>query len=92
MSCNRDILDSFLTHYFPRKLMKAKGPAAAKAVEDKKKGLALFVPKPPTPKMLHVFGGGKGFFDKLKVRNIPYSHFDLLLTTGMYSIMMFSYS
>uniref|UniRef100_A0A8C7RJ55 Cyclic nucleotide gated channel subunit beta 3, tandem duplicate 1 n=1 Tax=Oncorhynchus mykiss TaxID=8022 RepID=A0A8C7RJ55_ONCMY len=39
-----------------KKLMKAKGPAAAKAVEDKKKGLALFGPKPPTPKMLRVFG------------------------------------
>uniref|UniRef100_A0A8C7IT32 Cyclic nucleotide gated channel subunit beta 3 n=1 Tax=Oncorhynchus kisutch TaxID=8019 RepID=A0A8C7IT32_ONCKI len=69
-----------------KKLMKAKGPAAAKAVEDKKKGLALFGPKPPTPKMLRVFGGDKGFLEKLKVRNIPYSHFDLLLTAGMYRI------
>uniref|UniRef100_A0A8C8D7N4 Cyclic nucleotide-binding domain-containing protein n=1 Tax=Oncorhynchus tshawytscha TaxID=74940 RepID=A0A8C8D7N4_ONCTS len=69
-----------------KKLMKAKGPAAAKAVEDKKKGLALFGPKPPTPKMLRVFGGGKGFLERLKVRNIPYSHFDLLLTTGVYRI------
>ena len=87
LSCNRDIPDSVLTHSFPRKLMKAKGPAAAKAVEDKKKGLALFGPKPPTPKMLRVFGGDKGFLEKLKVRNIPYSHFDLLLTTGMYRII-----
>uniref|UniRef100_A0A3P8XAM5 Cyclic nucleotide-binding domain-containing protein n=1 Tax=Esox lucius TaxID=8010 RepID=A0A3P8XAM5_ESOLU len=53
-----------------RKLMKAKGPAAAKAEEDKKKGLALFGPKPPTPKLARVFGGfGKGgFLEKLKVQ------------------------
>uniref|UniRef100_A0A8B9HPU1 Cyclic nucleotide gated channel subunit beta 3, tandem duplicate 2 n=1 Tax=Astyanax mexicanus TaxID=7994 RepID=A0A8B9HPU1_ASTMX len=52
-----------------RKLMKAKGPAAAKVEEEKKKGLALFGPKPPTPKMLRAFGGfhKKGFLDKLKV-------------------------
>nr|XP_055038296.1 cyclic nucleotide-gated cation channel beta-3 isoform X1 [Misgurnus anguillicaudatus] len=55
-----------------RKLMKAKGPAAAKADEEKKKGLALFGPKPPTPKLLRAFGGGgaafikKGFLDKLR--------------------------
>ncbi|KAL6488674.1 hypothetical protein MHYP_G00024150 [Metynnis hypsauchen] len=51
-----------------RKLMKAKGPAAAKADEEKKKGLALFGPKPPTPKLLRAFGGfqKKGFMDKLK--------------------------
>uniref|UniRef100_A0A3B4CWE9 Cyclic nucleotide-binding domain-containing protein n=1 Tax=Pygocentrus nattereri TaxID=42514 RepID=A0A3B4CWE9_PYGNA len=55
-----------------RKLMKAKGPAAAKADEEKKKGLALFGPKPPTPKLLRAFGGfqKKGFMDKLKVGNI----------------------
>uniref|UniRef100_A0AAR2JT35 Cyclic nucleotide-binding domain-containing protein n=1 Tax=Pygocentrus nattereri TaxID=42514 RepID=A0AAR2JT35_PYGNA len=34
-----------------RKLMKAKGPAAAKTDEEKKKGLALFGNKPPTPKL-----------------------------------------
>ncbi|XP_031440321.2 cyclic nucleotide-gated cation channel beta-3-like [Clupea harengus] len=39
-------------------LMKAKGPAAAKAAEDKKKGLTLFGPKPPTPKFLRLFGAG----------------------------------
>ncbi|KAJ8010404.1 hypothetical protein DPEC_G00074730 [Dallia pectoralis] len=52
-----------------RKLMKAKGPAAAKAVEDKKKGMSLFGPKPPTPKFLRAFGGlgGKGFLDKFKI-------------------------
>ncbi|XP_065115159.2 cyclic nucleotide-gated channel beta-3 [Paramisgurnus dabryanus] len=55
-----------------RKLMKAKGPAAAKVDEEKKKGLALFGPKPPTPKLLRAFGGGggafikKGFLDKLR--------------------------
>ncbi|XP_034415969.1 cyclic nucleotide-gated cation channel beta-3-like [Cyclopterus lumpus] len=32
-----------------KKLMKAKGPAAAKAEEEKKKGLALSGPRPPTP-------------------------------------------
>uniref|UniRef100_A0A3Q0T187 Cyclic nucleotide gated channel subunit beta 3, tandem duplicate 2 n=1 Tax=Amphilophus citrinellus TaxID=61819 RepID=A0A3Q0T187_AMPCI len=37
-----------------RKLMKAKGPAAAKVEEEKKKGLALFGHKPPTPKLLAV--------------------------------------
>ncbi|XP_061778279.1 cyclic nucleotide-gated cation channel beta-3-like [Nerophis ophidion] len=51
-----------------RKLMKAKGPAAAKAEEEKKKGLALFGPKPPTPKLLRAFGGGfnRKTLDKLK--------------------------
>ncbi|XP_077480467.1 cyclic nucleotide-gated channel beta-3-like [Stigmatopora argus] len=51
-----------------RKLMKAKGPAAAKAEEEKKKGLALFGPKPPTPKLLRAFGGGfnKKMIEKLK--------------------------
>ncbi|KAM9839659.1 cyclic nucleotide-gated channel beta-3-like [Aulostomus maculatus] len=56
----RDLFD-ILVHYPEsqkvlarkgRKLMKAKGPAAAKAQEEKKKGLALFGPKPPTPKLL----------------------------------------
>ncbi|XP_068437665.1 cyclic nucleotide-gated channel beta-3 [Clinocottus analis] len=52
-----------------KKLMKAKAPAAAaKADEDKKKGLALFGAKPPTPKLLRAFGGNfkKNFFSKLK--------------------------
>uniref|UniRef100_A0AAR2J884 Cyclic nucleotide-binding domain-containing protein n=1 Tax=Pygocentrus nattereri TaxID=42514 RepID=A0AAR2J884_PYGNA len=49
-----------------RKLMKAKGPAAAKTDEEKKKGLALFGNKPPTPKLLRAFGKG-GLLDKLKV-------------------------
>lgn len=53
-----------------RKLMKAKGPAAAKVEEEKKKGLALFGPKPPTPKLLRAFGGNinKAIIDKMKVR------------------------
>ncbi|XP_053351096.1 cyclic nucleotide-gated cation channel beta-3 isoform X2 [Clarias gariepinus] len=52
-----------------RKLIKAKGPAAAKTEEEKKKGLELFGPKPPTPKMLQAFGRftKKGFLDKLKI-------------------------
>ncbi|KAG7216759.1 hypothetical protein INR49_021156 [Caranx melampygus] len=51
-----------------RKLMKAKGPAAAKAEEDKKKGLALFRPKPGTPKLLRAFGGtiNKNLIEKMK--------------------------
>lgn len=50
--------------------MKAKGPAAAKVEEEKKKGLALFGPKPPTPKLLRAFGGNinKTVINKLKVR------------------------
>lgn len=49
--------------------MKAKGPAAAKAEEDKKKGLALFVPKPATPKLLRAVGGSlnKTVVDRIKV-------------------------
>ncbi|MCI4374408.1 hypothetical protein PGIGA_G00005910 [Pangasianodon gigas] len=52
-----------------RKLMKAKGPAAAKAEGEKKKGLELFGPKPPTPKMLRAFGrfNRKAFLEKLKI-------------------------
>lgn len=55
--------------YLCRKLMKAKGPAAAKVEEEKKKGLALFGPKPPTPKLLRALGGtiNKTFIDKMKV-------------------------
>ncbi|XP_048123101.1 cyclic nucleotide-gated cation channel beta-3, partial [Alosa alosa] len=50
-----------------RKLMKAKGPAAAKAEEDKKKAVTLFGPRPPTPKFLRAFGTGKGgFLEKLR--------------------------
>lgn len=55
---------------FFRQLMKAKGPAAAKAAEEKKKGLALFGPKPPTPKLIRAFGTGlktQGLLDKMKV-------------------------
>ncbi|XP_016301452.1 cyclic nucleotide-gated cation channel beta-3 [Sinocyclocheilus anshuiensis] len=54
-----------------RKLLKAKGPPpAAKGDEEKKKGLAMFGQKPPTPKLLRAFAGGvftkKGFMDRLK--------------------------
>ncbi|CAL8311770.1 unnamed protein product [Merluccius merluccius] len=48
-----------------KKLMKAKGPAAAKADEDKKKGASLFGPRPPTPKLLRAFGK-RGLLEKLK--------------------------
>lgn len=49
--------------------MKAKGATAAKAEEEKKKGLALFGAKPPTPKLLRAFGGSinKAIIDKVKV-------------------------
>ncbi|XP_022609746.1 cyclic nucleotide-gated cation channel beta-3-like [Seriola dumerili] len=52
-----------------KKLMKAKGPAAAKAEEDKKKGLTLFRPKPGTPKLLRAFGGNmnRKIIDKMKM-------------------------
>ncbi|CAJ1081899.1 cyclic nucleotide-gated cation channel beta-3 [Xyrichtys novacula] len=51
-----------------RKLMKSKGPAAAKAEEERKKGLALFGPKPPTPKLLRAFGGNfnRAVIDRMK--------------------------
>ncbi|XP_030204178.1 cyclic nucleotide-gated cation channel beta-3-like isoform X2 [Gadus morhua] len=49
-----------------KKLMKAKGPAA-KTEEQKKTGLALFGPKPPTPKLLRAFGGN--FNKLLKLKN-----------------------
>lgn len=61
--------------------MKAKGPAGAKGEVDKTKGMALFGPKPPTPKMARIFGGfGKGgFLEKLKVR-FSYSSFYIIVT------------
>ncbi|TDG97141.1 hypothetical protein EPR50_G00222700 [Perca flavescens] len=49
-----------------RKLMKAKGPAAANAEVEKKKGLVLFGPKPPTPKLLRAFGGSTNFLEKMR--------------------------
>ncbi|KAJ8376924.1 hypothetical protein SKAU_G00075040 [Synaphobranchus kaupii] len=51
-----------------RQLMKAKGPAAAAQAADKKGGLSLFTPRPPTPKMLKPFGrfNKTNFMDKLK--------------------------
>lgn len=54
--------------------MKAKGPAAAKVEEEKKKGLALFGPKPPTPKLLRAFGGtiNRKIIDKMKVSTLPF--------------------
>uniref|UniRef100_A0A3B4H2S8 Cyclic nucleotide-gated cation channel beta-3-like n=1 Tax=Pundamilia nyererei TaxID=303518 RepID=A0A3B4H2S8_9CICH len=46
-----------------RKLVKAKGAVPAQGNEEKQKGLALFGPKPPTPKLLRAFANMK----KLKV-------------------------
>lgn len=45
--------------------MKAKGPGGAKTDEEKKKGLALFQHKPPTPKMVRIFDT---FMEKLRVK------------------------
>ncbi|KAL2085741.1 hypothetical protein ACEWY4_019061 [Coilia grayii] len=52
-----------------KKLMRAKGPAAAKAEEDKKAAMTLFLRRPETPKLLRAFGGwAKGsMLEKLKV-------------------------
>lgn len=49
--------------------MKAKGPAAAKVEQEKQKGLALFGPKPPTPKLLRAVGGNinRNLINKIKV-------------------------
>ncbi|KAE8280029.1 Cyclic nucleotide-gated cation channel beta-3 [Larimichthys crocea] len=52
-----------------KKLTKAKGPPGAKA-EEKPKGLTLFQQKPPTPKLLRVFGVRRhSILDKLKVKS-----------------------
>ncbi|XP_060950302.1 cyclic nucleotide-gated cation channel beta-3-like [Limanda limanda] len=51
-----------------RQLLKAKGPAAAKTVEEKKKGMTLFGTKPQTPKMMRAFAEMRkgGFLERLK--------------------------
>ncbi|XP_073719804.1 cyclic nucleotide-gated channel beta-3 isoform X2 [Misgurnus anguillicaudatus] len=53
-----------------RKLMKAKGKAPVPEDKERKRGLELFGPKPPTPKLLRAFGGfGKGgLLDKLRAQ------------------------
>lgn len=63
--------------------MKAKGPAAAKVEEEKKKGLALFGPKPPTPKLLRAFGGNfnKMMFNQSKVSRRYLRHTIYIITT-----------
>ncbi|XP_065114607.1 cyclic nucleotide-gated channel beta-3 isoform X2 [Paramisgurnus dabryanus] len=52
-----------------RKLMKAKGKAVPED-KERKRGLDLFGPKPPTPKLLRAFGGfGKGgLLEKLRAQ------------------------
>ncbi|XP_070709434.1 cyclic nucleotide-gated channel beta-3-like [Pempheris klunzingeri] len=54
-----------------RKLIKAKGPAAAKTNEEKQKGMTLFGQKPPTPKLAKAFDAFRkgGFLEKLKVKS-----------------------
>lgn len=72
--------------------MKAKGPAAAKAEEEKKKGLALFGTKPPTPKLLRALGGGfnKKIMEKLKVRSFnSLFKFYLVIVTVFLLIQIF---
>uniref|UniRef100_UPI003AABF4A7 cyclic nucleotide-gated channel beta-3-like n=1 Tax=Centroberyx gerrardi TaxID=166262 RepID=UPI003AABF4A7 len=53
-----------------KKLVKAKGPASAKT-DEKKKGLAVFGQKPPTPKLLRVSAcfGKISFLDRRKKTN-----------------------
>lgn len=58
-----------------RKLTKAKGPPGAKAPEEKPKGMTLFGPKPPTPKLMKAFANLR----KLKVQSslwctAPHTH------------------
>lgn len=50
--------------------MKSKAATGAPDKQEKQKGLALFGQKPPTPKLLKVFGNLRkgGLLDKLKVR------------------------
>lgn len=59
--------------------MKAKGPAAAKVEEEKKKGLTLFGPKPPTPKLLRAMGGtiNKNFIERMKVTTYTHLYVDV---------------
>ncbi|KAM4534066.1 cyclic nucleotide-gated channel beta-3 [Odontesthes bonariensis] len=51
-----------------RQLMKSKAAAGTKTKEEKQKGLALFGPKPPTPKLVKAFMNLRkgGFLEKLK--------------------------
>lgn len=69
-------------------LVKAKVPAAAKANEEKPKGLVLFEPKPPTPKLLKAFGHiGKGdLIGKLMVQS---SHFFTQTSWGSLMWLLF---
>uniref|UniRef100_A0A3B4TUG8 Cyclic nucleotide-gated cation channel beta-3-like n=1 Tax=Seriola dumerili TaxID=41447 RepID=A0A3B4TUG8_SERDU len=75
-----------------KKLMKAKGPAAAKAEEDKKKGLTLFRPKPGTPKLLRAFGGNmnRKIIDKMKVTTLYLSGKSKYLHLLLFSSLLFS--
>uniref|UniRef100_A0A8C2AR97 Cyclic nucleotide gated channel subunit beta 3, tandem duplicate 2 n=1 Tax=Cyprinus carpio TaxID=7962 RepID=A0A8C2AR97_CYPCA len=63
-------LNDILIHYPESQKVLAKGKTApVKDEGEKKKGLAMFGQKPPTPKMLRAFGGfGKGgLLEKLRV-------------------------
>ncbi|XP_059182722.1 cyclic nucleotide-gated cation channel beta-3 [Centropristis striata] len=49
-----------------KKLTKAKGPAGPKVKEEKPKGFTMLGNKPPTPKLMKVFGN----FRKMKVKSL----------------------
>lgn len=61
-------------HDCKRQLVKSKAPAGAKTKEEKQKGLTLFGQKPPTPKLLRVFGNFRkgGILDRLKVKSLHF--------------------
>nr|CBN81805.1 Cyclic nucleotide-gated cation channel beta-3 [Dicentrarchus labrax] len=58
-----------------RKLTKAKGPPGAKTQEEKPKGMTLFGPKPPTPKLLKAFANLR----KAKVKYNDLLHSDIFI-------------
>uniref|UniRef100_A0A3Q3WDP4 Cyclic nucleotide-binding domain-containing protein n=1 Tax=Mola mola TaxID=94237 RepID=A0A3Q3WDP4_MOLML len=66
----KDLFD-ILVHYPESQKVLAR---KAKVEEEKKKGLALFGPKPATPKLLRAVGGtiNKRFIDKMKVTALTF--------------------
>uniref|UniRef100_A0A668AM55 Cyclic nucleotide gated channel subunit beta 3, tandem duplicate 2 n=1 Tax=Myripristis murdjan TaxID=586833 RepID=A0A668AM55_9TELE len=65
----KDLFDILVHYPESQKVLARKGFQVAKAEQEKKKGLALFGPKPPTPKLLRAVGGNinRTIIDKLKV-------------------------
>uniref|UniRef100_A0A3P8SLF1 Cyclic nucleotide gated channel subunit beta 3, tandem duplicate 2 n=1 Tax=Amphiprion percula TaxID=161767 RepID=A0A3P8SLF1_AMPPE len=71
----KDLFDILVHYPESQKVLARKG-----FFTSKKKGLALFGPKPPTPKLLRAFGGNinKNLIDKMKVATIycsPQRHY-----------------